>query len=426
MEHTHIVILGAGPCGLGAALVLKERGLSSFHVYEAENHVGGLSSSITDSKGFTWDIGGHVFHTDNPRMQTLFNQLLGDAHHTYIRNASVLVGTVLVPYPFQYSVALLPEKIRDACMSGLAETQTKKIPVSFSDWILQNFGSGMAKYFFVPYNKKLWRYPLAKMNWQWIDHRVATAHEKNKGTAWGRNAHFSVPQSGGIGTLWTRMAESMNHCITTGKQAVAVDAKNQIVTFQDGSMVHYDQLLSTLPLKTLVSMIHGVSLPSVSRLQSVGVYVVGIGIRGEVPPHLKHLHWMYVPSPRVPFFRMSVYSNYSVQNAPKGTWSLLFEVSYDGKKKLNKTACIERVIQAAKQMNCIPKNAVIVDTFFTAAPMAYPVPTMERDAILAEILPKLSEYHISSLGRFGTWKYETGNMDHVCMSGMEWAEHLDP
>lgn len=424
MEHTHIVILGAGPCGLGAAWRLKELGVTSFHVYEAAQQVGGLSSSVTDSKGFVWDIGGHVFHAHDMRMQQLFLQLVGKQHVTHTRNASVLIGHTMIPYPFQYSLSFLSEKVRNACLSGLEQIQKKGVPASFQDWIVQNFGRGMAKYFFFPYNKKIWRYPLKKMSWQWIDDRVATAHEKNKGTSWGRNATFSVPEAGGIGTVWKNMAGQLDSHITIGKQAIAIDGKLQVVTFQDGSNVHYDHLLSTMSLKLLVGMMQNISLPSVSRLATSGVYVVGIGIQGTIPQHLKDLHWMYVPSSRIPFFRVSVYSNYSKNNAPQGTWSLLFEVSYDGKKKLDSALCIQEVVSAAKAIHCIPDAACIVDTFFVAAPSAYPVPTMNRDKILAKILPKLARYHISSLGRFGSWKYETGNMDHVCLSGMEWAENL--
>src|SRR5690606_28519701 len=54
-----IVILGAGPCGLGAAWRLRELGHGDFQVFEQAAHVGGLASSFT-GEGFTWDIGGHV------------------------------------------------------------------------------------------------------------------------------------------------------------------------------------------------------------------------------------------------------------------------------------------------------------------------------------------------------------------------------
>ena len=55
-----LLILGAGPTGLGAAYRLQELGHTNFHIYERESHVGGLATLYVDSQGFTWDIGGHV------------------------------------------------------------------------------------------------------------------------------------------------------------------------------------------------------------------------------------------------------------------------------------------------------------------------------------------------------------------------------
>ena len=44
-----IVIIGAGPTGLGAAYRLKELGYTNFMVYDRLPHIGGLASSFTDS-----------------------------------------------------------------------------------------------------------------------------------------------------------------------------------------------------------------------------------------------------------------------------------------------------------------------------------------------------------------------------------------
>lgn len=55
-----IVILGAGPTGLGAAYRLHELGYTNFEVIEAAPEPGGLARSVIDEKGFTWDMGGHV------------------------------------------------------------------------------------------------------------------------------------------------------------------------------------------------------------------------------------------------------------------------------------------------------------------------------------------------------------------------------
>ncbi len=48
-----IVIIGAGPCGLGAAWRLHELGYSNWDLYEMNPYVGGLSASFVDDRGFT-------------------------------------------------------------------------------------------------------------------------------------------------------------------------------------------------------------------------------------------------------------------------------------------------------------------------------------------------------------------------------------
>ncbi|TMC10030.1 MAG: FAD-dependent oxidoreductase, partial [Chloroflexi bacterium] len=58
--NPRIVIIGAGPTGLGAAYRLQELGYTNWAVYERSSFVGGLASSQTDAAGFTYDIGGHV------------------------------------------------------------------------------------------------------------------------------------------------------------------------------------------------------------------------------------------------------------------------------------------------------------------------------------------------------------------------------
>jgi protoporphyrinogen oxidase len=55
-----IVILGAGPTGLGAGYRLNELGHDDWHIYEAADHVGGLAASVTSPNGFVYDTGGHV------------------------------------------------------------------------------------------------------------------------------------------------------------------------------------------------------------------------------------------------------------------------------------------------------------------------------------------------------------------------------
>jgi|GEM_PF-7038065 len=47
-----IVVLGAGPTGLGAGYRLNEIGHEDWDMYEMNSYVGGLSASFVDDKGF--------------------------------------------------------------------------------------------------------------------------------------------------------------------------------------------------------------------------------------------------------------------------------------------------------------------------------------------------------------------------------------
>src|SRR5262249_40934061 len=54
----------------------------------------------------------------------------------------------------------------------------------------------------------------------------------------------------------------------------------------------------------------------------------------------------------------------------------------------------------------------------------YPVPSLERDEVLAEIHPRLEGGNVFSRGRFGGWKYEGSNQDHCFMQGVEVVDRL--
>src|SRR5690625_7482029 len=62
MTSHRILIIGAGPTGLGAALRLEQLG-QDYLVVDALADVGGMAGSVIDERGFTWDLGGHVLHS---------------------------------------------------------------------------------------------------------------------------------------------------------------------------------------------------------------------------------------------------------------------------------------------------------------------------------------------------------------------------
>src|SRR3954451_1602861 len=138
-----IVIIGAGPTGLGAGYRLKELGYNNFRIFEKSPYVGGLATSFKDSEGFTWDIGGHVMFSHYDYYTNLFDKLMGNDYQENMRECWVRMFDTWVPYPFQNNIRYLPAEACYECLSGLIEAQTQrdhKSARNFEEFIYAVFG----------------------------------------------------------------------------------------------------------------------------------------------------------------------------------------------------------------------------------------------------------------------------------------------
>jgi hypothetical protein len=66
----------------------------------------------------------------------------------------------------------------------------------------------------------------------------------------------------------------------------------------------------------------------------------------------------------------------------------------------------------------------IVSTYHRRYDHGYPTPSLEREGVLKQLLPKLQAKDIWSRGRFGSWRYEVGNQDHSFMLGAEAVDSI--
>ena len=428
-----IVILGAGPTGLGAAFRLQELGYVSWEIYERNACVGGLAASLKDDKGFTWDIGGHVLFSHYDYVDGLIDKLLGDEYLLHQRDAWIWLLNCWVPYPFQNNIRYLPKDEVLECLLGLIRVQgNKDASKNFQEWILTTFGEGIARYFMSPYNRKVWAHPLESMDKNWIAERVSMIgiervlrniiYEQDD-REWGPNSQFKFPLYGGTGGLFSRFVPYIEDHLTLSEEMVEVDVDRKVVTFSSGRETGYDILINTTPLDQFILKMtptENLLVAATQLLKHNGVLSVGIGIKKPCP---SKKCWIYFPEDNCCFYRVTYFSNYSPDNVPdpRRYYSLICETSYSESKPEDKDNIIEKTIDGLINAKLITEadKKLIETTYVIQADYAYPIPTLERDKALDTIQPYLEEKGIFSRGRFGAWKYELGNMDHSIMQGVE-------
>src|SRR5436190_1351379 len=300
MTENKIVIIGAGPTGLCAAYRLKELGYKNFHMYDRLPHVGGLASSYTDAAGFTWDIGGHVMFSHYKYYDKCFEDLMGSDFQLNNRECWVRMFDTWVPYPFQNNIRYLPKEVCCECLTGLIEAQTQrdhKATTNFNEFMHAVFGDGICKHFMTPYNFKVWAHPAELMNKEWIGERVAVVDVnraiknvvmQSDDFGWGPNNCFKFPLFGGTGEFYRRFGKPLEGHVNLNKSVDFINMTKKEVRFKDGEIVHYDKLISAMPLDVLCNDVLNGEVPreikkATASLRHSGGYMVGAGIQQPCP-----------------------------------------------------------------------------------------------------------------------------------------------
>jgi protoporphyrinogen oxidase len=442
MVSKKVVIIGAGPTGLGAAYRLHELGYEDWVLYEKSEGVGGHATSHVDKHGFVWDEGGHVIFSHYPYFDRLIDKVLGKEVHERIRESWIVKGESWVPYPFQSNLRYLPKEVQVSCLIGAAKAASNgggREAGNFRDWILATMGEGIAEEFMFPYNSKVWTTPLEQMSKTWIAERVAAIdfrrllenvlYERDD-VAWGPNSKFKFPLHGGTGEIYRRMAALFQKKIQTGKKLAEIDLAQRRISFADGTGDKYDVLISTAPLDLLTKMIKPADnrlLDAAQGLEHNNLLVVGLGLRKKIETGRC---WIYFTDAQMPCYRATYFSHYSPNNVPNGDIahysSLMCEMSFRVGETPDPEKVLDQVITELVRTNMLEESdrGRVVSRYHRTVGYSYPIPTLGRDRALDVLQPALLEKGIYSRGRFGAWRYEVGNMDHSVMMGVEAVNNI--
>jgi protoporphyrinogen oxidase len=421
-----VVILGGGLTGISAALHLRR----PWVLFEREAELGGLVVT-RERDGYFFDRTGHWLHLRDDGMKRLVAETLPDQMMEVARRARIFSHGATTLYPFQANLFGLPPEVVKECLLGVIEAKyqpTAAEPKNFEEYCLRHFGQGISKHFMIPYNERLWGVSPREITAAWcsrfvplpnLEQVVAGAVGANAG-ALGYNATFSYPRRGGIQTFARALAGRLDPARVHTRAALDhLDLERREVVV-GGERMPYDAVVSTLPLPELLQRMQGLPKAIARRagqLRCTTLRYLDLATRTRP---LADWHWVYVPEPRFPFYRVGIYSNAAPAMAPPGGGSFYVELADRGPVT---EATVRAAAAGLVELGAIASPADVLFADAREIDYAYVVFDDNYYAATSEIHAFLEVHGIFSRGRYGSWTYNA--MEDALIAGREVARALD-
>lgn len=406
MDMKKVAVLGAGVSGLTIAQKLKEKGYQ-VAVYEKDGKPGGLAKSRIVN-GYIYDPhGGHILNTRNPEIvEWIFSFLPKDNWEYIVNNAKILFGEKRVIYPLEQALYELEPDDAVECIYDLLMAQQGPKPENYRDWLVWNFGKGLAELYFLPYNRKIWAYPLEEMETKWMEGKMPLPSKKDvlrtlllKDIS-ARDMPFNAfyyPTYGGIQSMTDMLASGLD--MRLGQVVTSVEKRDSrwVINHDDD----FDVVISTIPLPEMPQFM---DLPaSIQTAISDLKFNSLTTVLCKCPP--TDISWLYVPEKQYRMHRIGYQSALSPAATPDGSGSGAIEIigpRFEVEKDI--------IFQPGIAPETLGLSEVLDWEFSKYAYVIHDKDYRKNTGKIFEYFSTIDDFYL--LGRWATWNYK--NMD-MCM-----------
>jgi protoporphyrinogen oxidase len=425
-EKIDTLILGAGLAGLSTAWFLRGRAIAA----EAAETPGGTARTLS-LDGFHMDCGVHVLYFRDPWTCSWIANELGIALQGQVRRSAAWLHGRNVPFPVQYNLRALP--LRDRCRLGASALGVGLMPRvrgpyrSAADWAEASFGPALTREFLRPYNEKLWGLPFDELGTDWMQDYVprASARAVLRGLfpgprgRYGRNSTFSYPKKGGIGAVALALAQQ-SQAVRYGWNLEVLDLDRHTARFRNGSAVSYRHLVNSIPLPELIAAIQNdpAGLKEAARALRA-TRMAFAHVRLPRPGVGADLHWLYVPEPEAPFYRITFGHNIGPGTCPAGWSALTLEFS---NPPSDRAALYQQSKGVLLRMGLLQESEAVGEVIWDELKYGYVTYDRVRAAAVSGLLAALRRYDVESIGRYGRWEY--ANMEDAILQGRSAAQDI--
>jgi len=428
-----VIIIGAGLTGISTAYHLEKNNFFDYSIVEKDTTIGGLCRSVYED-GFTFDYTGHLLHASDQGFQKLIHDIVGiDTLNSIFRRSFIYSQDTFTKYPYQINLYGLPPKTIAECIEGFAtRKKSKKRSQAFYDFVLENFGKGIAKNFFFPFQKKIFSYDLKKVTSTWMGRFVPSTslEQMVKGALVdatlenkvGYNAHFYYPKNGGIQSWIIKLAQQLKNPIQTDCGVTKINMAKKEVTFSNNQNESFDIIINTMPLDRLLNCLEEKTNNNLKQAAKKLVCnsVVNFNL-GIARPDISDKHWIYFPESTYPFYRLGFPHNFAQSMAPEGFSSLYGEFSFINKSPRYVNEKLHASLAATKKLFNLDQKEIVTQKIIPIS-HAYVIYDFWREKNLPKIHHHLEAQNIHSVGRYGEWKYSS--MQEAVLDGKKIAEQI--
>ena len=431
VASSDFVVLGGGIAGLTIAREIARAG-RSVTVVERKRAVGGLARTIRH-EGFSFDLGGHRFHSNNSGVVAWLRELTGDELLQVDRRSRIYLRGRFIDYPIRLAQATRAfgavKALHGAASYAAAlVVNHREQAVTFKDWVTRRFGRVLYEIYFKPYTEKVWGIPCDELSAGWAAQRISVPNlmeavidavvppRTPQPTATRR---FYYPRRG-YGTIADRLAEEVcgaGHGILTSTSLAKLrlgdeDAEVEVLDSSGAATsLRCGRVISTVPIDALLGALShepGVAeAAALARLEYRGLVLVFVALgRAQVSAD----NWTYFPSPDLLFGRSHEPKNFSAAMVPgAAVTSLVLEIfSSPGEPAWDADDCAitDRAIAELEALGWARRGELIASRV-VRVPQAYPVHDIGYAERVARVRSVLDRWpRLSLLGRTGSFSYQ--------------------
>jgi protoporphyrinogen oxidase len=400
VEEITYLVVGAGVSGLAFANFIDS---DAYHIIEADSEIGGYCKTVKKD-GFVWDYSGHFFHFKNPDLERyLLDRMPGEEVRVVQKDSRVRYGEGWVDFPFQKNIHQLPQEEFIECMYDLffrEEAYGTGAPSNFQEMLYRKFGRAIAEKFLIPYNEKLYACDLSTLDvdamGRFFPHADLRDIVRNFRTADNAsyNATFTYPRGGAIEYVNALRSEVPDARLSLGERLVSVDLATRTAVTTERTW-KFRHLISSVPLPSLLGMA-GVEVPA-GLLTWNKVLVFNLGFDRKGP---EGVHWVYVPSRDVRFYRIGFYDNIFGTDR----MSMYVEIGARPDETLDVDAERARVLEDLRKIGIVDEHQLVAEHHVVLDP-AYVHITSEGQRTVDAARDLLRAHGVHSVGRYGGWTY---------------------